>query len=59
MRKGEVIGAAFDGNIYSLGGDFAFDDAINRSVIVSTAAATEALRAVYGRDVLVKELLAP
>ncbi len=57
--QGRVIGAAFDGNIYSLGGDFAFDDAINRSVIVSTAAATEALRTVYGREALVAELLAP
>ncbi|MEO7026597.1 MAG: S46 family peptidase, partial [Caulobacteraceae bacterium] len=57
--KGEVIGAAFDGNIWSLGGDFAFDDAVNRSVIVSTAAATEALRKVYGQESLVKELLAP
>jgi hypothetical protein len=57
--KGEVIGAAFDGNIHSLGGDFAFDDTLNRSVEVSTAAATEALRVVYGQDDLVRELMAP
>lgn len=56
--KGEVLGAAFDGNIHSLGGDFGYDGTINRTVVVSTAAATEALQKVYGQDRLVKELLA-
>ncbi len=42
--KGEVLGAAFDGNIESLGGAFGFDDRVNRTVTVSTAAITEALR---------------
>ena len=54
--KGEVIGTAFDGNIHSLGGDYGYDPALNRSVAVSTAAITEALRTVYGADGLVKEL---
>ena len=31
--KGEVIGAAFDGNIESLGGAFGFDDRVNRTVV--------------------------
>jgi Peptidase S46 len=57
--KGEVIGAVFDGNIHSLGGAFAFDDSLNRTVQVSTAAATQALRIVYGQDELVKELTEP
>ncbi|HEY5072448.1 MAG TPA: S46 family peptidase [Caulobacteraceae bacterium] len=57
--KAEVIGAAFDGNILSLGGSFAFDDAVNRSVVVSAAAATEALRVVYGDQPLVAELMTP
>jgi hypothetical protein len=57
--KGEVIGAAFDGNIHSLGGAFAYDGTINRTVSASTAAATVALKTVYGRDALVAELLAP
>jgi hypothetical protein len=55
--KGQVIGAVFDGNIHSLGGAFAYDPALNRSVSVSTAAITEALRSVYREQSLVKELL--
>jgi V8-like Glu-specific endopeptidase len=54
--KGEVVGAAFDGNIHSLGGAFGFDPKTNRTVMVSTAAVTEALRKVYGNARLVTEL---
>jgi hypothetical protein len=54
--KGEVVGAAFDGNIESLGGAFGFDDRVNRTVSVSTAAITEALRNVYGNKTLAAEL---
>jgi hypothetical protein len=56
--RGEVIGAAFDGNIESLGGAFAFDPAVNRTVVVSTAAITEALRQVYQASDLAAELAA-
>ena len=54
--RGEVIGAAFDGNIHSIAGAYGYDEAVNRCVVVSTAAITEALTKVYGRDALVKEL---
>ena len=54
--KAEVIGAVFDGNIHSLGGDYGYDGAINRAVTVSTAAITEALRKVYGASALADEL---
>ena len=54
--KGEVIGAVFDGNIHSLGGDYGYDPALNRAVSVSTAAVREALRKVYGADALAAEL---
>src|SRR5712671_969313 len=57
--KGEVIGAIFDGNIHSLGGEYFFDPKLNRTVSVSTAAMTEALTKVYGRNALVAELTAP
>lgn len=56
--KAEILGAAFDGNIHSLGGNYGYDGAINRTVVVATSAATEALQKVYGQTALVKELMA-
>lgn len=53
---GEVIGTAFDGNIHSLGGSFGYDGELNRTVSVSTAAVTEALRTVYRVPRLLEEL---
>ena len=55
--RGEVIGAAFDGNIHSIAGAYGYDGTTNRTVVVSTAAITEALLKVYGREALVAELL--
>jgi hypothetical protein len=57
--QGQVIGAVFDGNIHSLGGNFGFDDTQNRGVVVSTAAITEALDKVYDQKALVANLMAP
>ncbi len=54
--NGEIIGAAFDGNGASIAADFAYDGAGDRAIAVSTAAITEALAKIYGRDGLVKEL---
>jgi V8-like Glu-specific endopeptidase len=54
--EGQVIGAAFDGNIHSLGGSFGYDGSLNRTVVVSTAAVTEALRKVYNQPHLLREL---
>ena len=54
--EGEVIGAAFDGNIHSLGGSFGYDGELNRTVSVSTSAITEALRTVYDQPHLLREL---
>jgi hypothetical protein len=51
-----VIGAAFDGNIHSLGGAYGYDGTMNRTVVVATSAITEALTKVYGRTALVAEL---
>ena len=53
---GEVIGAAFDGNIHSLGGAYGYDGALNRTVSVSTAAITEAFRNIYPSPHLLEEL---
>jgi hypothetical protein len=55
-RDGTVIGAAFDGNIHSIGGAYGFDPRINRTISVSAAAVQEALRSIYGANELIAEL---
>ena len=55
-RNAEIVGLIFDGNIESLVGDFVYDEAKNRAVAVHTAAMTEAMRKIYGADVLADEL---
>lgn len=57
-KAGTVIGAAFDGNIHSLGGNYGYDPALNRTVVVSTAALQEALETIYPAPRIVKELAA-
>ena len=57
-RDGTVIGAAFDGNIHSLGGNYGYDPALNRTVVVSTDAVQEALEKIYPAPALVAELRA-
>ena len=54
--SGRVLGAIFDGNIHSLGGDFGYDGRLNRAVAVSSVAITTALRKVYGVEQLADEL---
>ena len=55
-RQGRVIGAAFDGNLHSLGGNYGYDGMINRTVVVSTDAVQEALEKIYPAPQLVAEL---
>ncbi|HVP68262.1 MAG TPA: S46 family peptidase [Anaeromyxobacteraceae bacterium] len=55
--NGDVVGLVFDGNIWSLGGDYGFDPALNRTVAVDTAAITEALGKIYGATRVLDELL--
>ncbi|MBK7926157.1 MAG: S46 family peptidase [Bryobacterales bacterium] len=54
--RGEVVGILFDGNLEGLPNRFVYRDSRERSVHVSTAAITEALRVVYGAQPLLKEL---
>jgi hypothetical protein len=54
--KGQIVGAAFDGNIHSIAGDFAYDPALNRTIAVSTVAISQALDKVYGDAALAREL---
>jgi hypothetical protein len=55
-KDGEVVGLVFDGNIRSLGGEFGFDEATNRTVAVESTALIEALRKIYGAQRIVDEL---
>ena len=55
-KNGEIIGLVFDGNIHSLGGEYGFDPALNRTVAVHSAALIEALGKVYGANRIIEEL---
>lgn len=55
-KQGRVVGAVFDGNIHSLGGDYAYDGRLNRAVSVSTASIQEALAKIYNAENIVSEL---
>ena len=55
-RDGRVVGAVFDGNIHSLGGDYFYDGARNRTVTVAATAIRQALADVYRMDALLAEL---
>jgi hypothetical protein len=55
-KDGAVIGAAFDGNIHSLGGNYGYQPDVNRTVVVSTAAVQQALERIYPASALVREL---
>ena len=55
-KDAQVVGLIFDSNIHGLGGDYFYDDKLNRSVAVHSAALTEALDKVYGAGRIVSEL---
>lgn len=53
---GEIVGLVFDGNIHSLGGDYFFDESVNRTVSVHPQAMLQALKSVYAADHVIDEL---
>ena len=55
-KNAEVVGLVFDGNIQSLGGDYGFDESVNRTVAVHSEALIEALKTVYKAERVLKEL---
>lgn len=55
-QDGEIVGLIFDGNIFSLGGDYGFDPTSNRAVAVDSRALLEGLRVVYQFDRIVDEI---
>lgn len=56
-RDLRIVGLVFDGNIHSLGGNYAFDPVLNRTVAVDSRGMLEALRGAYGASRLANELL--
>ncbi|KFE70107.1 S46 family peptidase [Hyalangium minutum] len=55
-KDAEIVGLVFDGNIQSLGGDFGFDESVNRTVAVHSDAIIEALAKIYGANRVLEEL---
>ena len=57
-RDARVVGLIFDGNIFSLGGDFGYDATRNRAVAVDSRALLEGMQRVYHLDRVVGEIQA-
>ncbi|AKJ00218.1 peptidase S46-like protein [Archangium gephyra] len=57
-REGRVVGLIFDGNLHSLGGEYAYVPETNRAVAVHGEGLLRALEHIYGAGRLVKELRA-
>jgi V8-like Glu-specific endopeptidase len=57
-REGQIVGLIFDGNIHSLGGDYAYDGKDNRAVSVHSAALLETLGNIYNASRIVDEIKA-
>ncbi|MRI86672.1 S46 family peptidase [Aggregicoccus sp. 17bor-14] len=55
-KDAEIVGLIFDGNIQSLGGDYGYDESVNRAVAVHSDALIEALDKVYGAKRVLEEL---
>jgi hypothetical protein len=57
-KDAHVVGLIFDGNIFSLGGDYGYDAAKNRAVAVDSRALLEGMQKVYHLDRIVSEIQA-
>lgn len=55
-KDAQIVGLIFDGNIHSLGGDYYFDERVNRAVAVHSSAIVEALRKIYSAERIADEL---
>ena len=56
---GEVIGINFDSTLLTQRNAYGYDPAVNRSVLVTTAAVTASLRHAYGMERLLEEMGVP
>ncbi|ADO72097.1 S46 family peptidase [Stigmatella aurantiaca] len=55
-KDAEIVGLIFDGNIQSLGGEYGFNESVNRAVSVHSEAIIESLKTVYGATRVIDEL---
>ncbi len=55
-KDANIVGLLFDGNIFSLGGDYGYDPAKNRSIAVDSRGLLEGMRKVYHIDRIVNEI---
>ena len=55
-KDAQIVGLIFDGNIFSLGGDYGYDAKQNRAVAVDSRALLEAMKKVYHLDRVVEEI---
>jgi hypothetical protein len=55
-KNAEIVGLIFDGNIFSLGGDYGYDSTKNRCVAVDSRALLEGLRKVYHLNRIADEI---
>jgi hypothetical protein len=55
-KDAEIVGLVFDGNIQSLGGEYGFDESVNRTVSVHSQALLEALEKIYNARRLLQEI---
>jgi len=55
-KDANIVGLLFDGNIFSLGGDYGYDPAKNRSIVVDSRGLLEGMRKVYHLDRIVDEI---
>ena len=57
-KDAQLIGLIFDGNIHSLGGNYGFDESLNRAVAVDTRAILETVDKIYGARRVIEEIAA-
>jgi hypothetical protein len=55
-KDANIVGLLFDGNIFSLGGDYGYDPVKNRSIAVDSRGLLEGMRKVYHLDRIVDEI---
>jgi hypothetical protein len=55
-KDAEIVGLVFDGNIQSLGGEYGFEESVNRAVSVHSQAIIEALEKIYNATRLLQEI---